>query len=793
MKRWLAVTLLSIPAVAGPAGDTARAIRENTFDRSECYRVRDLSLIRGDVRIYLTDGYLMFSRPVAGRRVAAVFTADVQGGDAEVIVMPPTKGERRALASFTGTPNLNEHFKDAIFIGAGDLYGELTGQMGVSPANRKVAEMAPLLDEKWGGVLRNLSSSYEARLTLDLLSGVPASETFFSGIFTGPKTGNFDVLYDPRAPEQVAVGQVTNRNNRTFFNIWTSFEARGKPRRESAFYFDVLLSDYRITATVAPDLTMSATTKVKLKLRRDRMAVIGFDIAREMKVESVSIDGVPAEVLQRESLRGNLTRGGNDLFLVAPAEPLVAGREYEFEFHHSGNVIHDAGDRVLYVLARGNWYPAHGLQYANFDLQFRYARDLDLVSAGEVVEDSTDGEWRITRRRTSVPVRMAGFNLGSYLHARSKKGPYVVEVYANRSLERALQPRTTLAPLIVPDPAGSRRRPIEPQMPVVAPTPNPAAHLQKIASEVADALDFMAARFGPPALPFLTVSPIPGTFGQGFPGLIYLSTLSYLRGTPAAAKFTGNQEVFFTEVLQAHETAHQWWGNVISATGYHDYWLMEALANYSALLYLESRKGPKVLEQALEQYRNELMLKNEAGQVVDAAGPIVLGTRLENSLEPRAWRAVTYGKGSWILHMLRGMMGDERFLRMLGDFRRKFDKQEVSTEEFRLFAAAYLPAKAGDMKLEGFFDQWVYNTGIPVLKMSYSVKGRAPALRVTGTVTQSEVGEDFSTMVPVEIQFSRGKQVHWVRTSSEPVEFSVPVKQAPVRVLLDPHFATLRR
>ena len=51
----------------------------------------------------------------------------------------------------------------------------------------------------------------------------------------------------------------------------------------------------------------------------------------------------------------------------------------------------------------------------------------------------------------------------------------------------------------------------------------------------------------------------------------------------------------------------------------------------------------------LENYRDLLLAKNDAGQPVDSTGPIVLGTRLESSIEPRAWRAITYGKGSWII------------------------------------------------------------------------------------------------------------------------------------------------
>ena len=99
----------------------------------------------------------------------------------------------------------------------------------------------------------------------------------------------------------------------------------------------------------------------------------------------------------------------------------------------------------------------------------------------------------------------------------------------------------------------------------------------------------MASRFGPPALPHLTVSPIPGAFGQGFPGLIYLSTLAYFKSVPGTrVGGSPSAELFYQDVLQAHETAHQWWGNRVAGATYRDNWLMEALANYSALLYLEN-------------------------------------------------------------------------------------------------------------------------------------------------------------------------------------------------------------
>src|SRR5579872_4691403 len=149
------VTLLFLaqaPLAAGPAGDLARSIRENSLDRDQAYRVRDLTLIKEDIRIYLTDGYLIFSKPVAGRPIAAVFTTDVENGDGEVLALPPTLAERRSLASYIGTPNLDEHFQAVVFFFTGDVYHELTSQIPNNPTNRKAPEMGALMDEQWSPV-----------------------------------------------------------------------------------------------------------------------------------------------------------------------------------------------------------------------------------------------------------------------------------------------------------------------------------------------------------------------------------------------------------------------------------------------------------------------------------------------------------------------------------------------------------------------------------------------------------------------------------------------------------------
>jgi aminopeptidase N len=320
------------------------------------------------------------------------------------------------------------------------------------------------------------------------------------------------------------------------------------------------------------------------------------------------------------------------------------------------------------------------------------------------------------------------------------------------------------------------------------PGPNPAARLAELSSEVGAALEFMAQHFGPPPLKTLAVSPIPGVFGQGFSGLVYLSTLAYLNPSDRPPGWQSeSSRTFFSELLHAHETAHQWWGNLVTAESYQDEWVMEALANYSALMVLEKRKGRRALNAVLDEYRNNLL-------PVESFGPIIWGTRLISSQTPGAWRVITYEKGSWILHMLRGRLGDEPFLKMLGELAKRKRFQPLSTEEFRVIAAEFVPKGADDPKLEIFFDQWVYGTGVPALNLQYSVHGKAPKVRVRGKVIQTEAGEEFTAYVPVEVQLPGKRSVRqWVRTSSDPVEFEIPLKAAPVKVLLDPGNTVLKR
>jgi Peptidase family M1 domain len=766
----LLLLLLTLRGNATTAADLARQLQQISLDPDQCYRVIELNFAREDLKIYLNSGFLIFSKPVAGVATAAVFVANQEGGDAELLLMPPVRSERLSLATFTNSPNLNEHFKTAVMIFSDDTAKELLSQIQANPSMKKSPEMAELMMAPWTSIVRNLSDSFVSRLVNDLISGDRKSGLFYMAL-SGLQLGTFDVLYDPTAHEQIFAGRLTYNDNRTYFDTWTSFPSRsargGSPAGGPKYGVD----NFRIESTIDTDLMLKAVTRFTLTPKRPLGLSLPFSISNNMHATAASVDGRPVEVFQRESIRSNLIKSNdNDLILLVTDTPLDPAQPHEIEIHHEGHVILDAGAGVYFVASRGAWYPRVGTEFARYDLTFRYPKNLTLVATGALVDDHVEGDWRITRRKTDVPVRFAGFNLGDFQSISVEQKGYKIDVYANRHLESALETKGS-SPSSAPRP-GSAADPT---------AANAAPRLELLAKDVADALEFMTARFGSPPLPYLAVTPIPGNFGQGFPGLVYLSTLAYLNPEQRPASLrTQSHETFFSELLEDHETAHQWWGNMVVPAGYQDEWLVESLANYSALLLLEKNKGTQAVDAVLADYKNHLLAKLESGRTLESAGPITWGFRLQSSIAPHAWRTVTYEKGTWIVHMLRRRLGDEKFLAFLRELCSRYRFNTVSTEQFRELAAQYTPPGSPDPSLKGFFDNWVYGTGIPSVKLTSAFHG----LKLTGTLIQQNVDDDFSTFVPLEVRTRNQRTVYWLPTAGEPSPFSIPLKAPPTKVAL---------
>jgi len=770
------------PTFAVTAADLGDEIEHTTLDPAECFRVLDLNFNKEDVKVYLASGYLIFTKPIRGQHLGAVFVAGAEGGDADILLLPPTPSERSSLATFTNSPNLEEHFKSAAFVFTDGTADNLLAQLQNNPAAKNSPDMGRLLAEGWNSVLRNLISSFETRVVYDVLSSQPENGIFYMAI-AGKQLDNFDVLYDPTAQDQILVGKLGYHENRAYFNIWTSFQARSFRNRAPARSVSYGLGNFRIESVIQPDLRMQVVTHATLTLQTPRpQSALPFNLSTNMGVTAAMVDGKPVEIFDRESLRSNLIRRSDDRqYLLVSGSPLDPATPHEIEIHHQGAVIRNAGNDVYYVASRGTWYPRTGNGLANYDLTFRYPKNLTLAATGTTVEQRMEGDWNLTRVKTDTAVRFAGFNLGNFQSVVKEHAGYRIELYANRQLESGLAPRQVLpAPATQPDPF--ERRPPKGTNSVTPPPPprppDPAARMNQLTGNLEDMLDFMTQEFGPTPIRHLAVTPIPGGFGQGFPGLIYLSTLAYINPSQLPPELRERSErTFYSDLLEAHEIAHQWWGNLVVPASYHDDWLIESLANYSALLLLERNKGVKALEAVLDGYRTHLLTKTNSGRTLESAGPIVWGYRLESSLAPDAWRSVTYEKGTWIVHMLRRRLGDEKFLALLREI--SSGHHSIGTEEFRELASQYAPASP-DHDLKIFFENWVYGTGIPAVKLSYSWRGA----KLSGAIAQQDVDDSFAAFVPVEVQNGSTTTVYWLPTGSDPAPFSIPLKSPPGKVTL---------
>ncbi len=769
----------------GQAADLSKALHHVELDPEACYKVRDLSFERGGVRLFLTDGYVIFSRPIRGRRTAAVYRALDSGDDAEFILRPPVRSERAALAQATGSPNLNSHFALAVMLFTDETAEELTRQIESGLVKRR-PEQGLIISSQSSETVRNLLKSFETRMIGDLL-GERSQTGFFFATLASKDYGNMDLLFDPLSPEPLVAGAVDSGKGSMEFRIWTNYAPPNFVPPEPK----ATVGNYRIDATLGPDLHLEVATRATVRAGAAPVdGALVFELAPEMTIESASMDGRPVEVFRRESLRANLIgRRSNEPFLIVLPEPLPPGSAHEIEIRHGGKVIRRAGNDVFFVAARTNWYPVHNPQFTTFDLTFRSPKAWQVVATGEEVEDRVEGDTRVVRHVTKSPVRLAGFNVGDYASVRVERGGYKVEVCANKALEPNLATRAT-SYIMVP-PAWPSRGPVRRTselIAVTAPPPDPRGRLALLAQTMATDFEWMAQQFGPPPLNSLVASPIPGFFGQGFPGLLYLSTVLYLNepDRPASMR-SGAMTTFYNEILHSHEISHQWWGNLVTSGSYRDDWLMEALANYTAWMVLERKKGARALEDQLEAALSSLRVTRE-DKPIESFGPLTWGSRLQSSTAPDPWRPIIYEKGGWVIHMLRRRMGDAAFMKMLAALVSRFSYKPITTEQFREHAAGFLPPGTPDPHLGNFFDHWVYGTGIPQLNVTTSVRGKAPSVDLKVTVTQSGVGEDFSVDLPVEIRFSGAAKpiVKWIRTGPDPVVLSLRLRSAPSKVEVAP-------
>jgi len=779
-----------------------RALTELRPDPAQVYAIHELNLRRDIVNLRLTEGKLAFLKALDGRITGAVFT-----GRGHVYATPHDRDERQSLAQFLGVPILDLTFSRTYMRFTDGTAAEIQQQLNAAGVT---ASSDPQFAESWEPVVGNLNSWHSLRIMFDWLSADPLPY-FYAGI-ESDLVGPFDVLVDRRRTEGVLLGQPRFLNGAHAYDTWASFRAQGAPKPPPESFAPL---SYRVDTVIAEDLSLEGKTAMQLRTVRSGERFVPLELSRNLAVEEVKLgDGRSLVYFQNEDLsRRDILRQGNDSLIIALPATAKSGEEFQIEVKYRGSVITEAGNGVEFVGERGTWY-AHiggGDHFVPFDLTFRWPKRFTLVATGSRVESREEGDFRAGRWQSQVPFALAGFNLGEYKTETAGADRPKVQLYANPQLESVLlellRKSNAAGGRVVPPAVGSPRDPAKFSVPE-APQPSPAAVLKRLGSEISDSIHFFETLNGPFPFDHLDVSQIPGSFGQGWPGLLYLSTLVFLAPETQAQAGVGQRMQQETrELMPFHEVAHQWWGNVVGSASYRDTWIQEGLASYLALMYADSRKpGEHRLTTWLENFRQQLVAEIPGTkEIVGDAGPLTFSARLTSSKAPNAYEAVTYGKGAWVIHMLREMLRDpsakdpdEKFRMLLQSILTEHRFHTISTSQFERAVEQLMTPEMdleGSHSMDWFFDEWVRGTGIPRYKVEFQVRPHGQEFLVTGKLLQTGVDDIFTAAVPLYGGKPGGKleRLGAVVTTGPETRFRFVSKTRPPQIVVDPHMTILCR
>jgi aminopeptidase N len=283
--------------------------------------------------------------------------------------------------------------------------------------------------------------------------------------------------------------------------------------------------------------------------------------------------------------------------------------------------------------------------------------------------------------------------------------------------------------------------------------------------EFSKAMIYFTSLFDAPPKRNLTVVETEAGAPNGYsaPGLIFLSP--------------GGMGKEVNIKLVANQVARQWWGTLLSPASRNHLWIENGLARYSELLYVEHVNGPGAMQQQVHDTYVEALTVDQP--------PLIQAARLED-YSPEFW-AATAGKGAAVLNMLRAVMGDDNFMKLLKALPEKFEWKQISTDDFRKLAE-----QVSEQNLNFFFVNWIESSGAPEFKLEYTVFRTQKGFRVVGKISQDL--DTFSMPVTVHIETEGNPEEKMVQVVGTSSEFSIDTfgKPRPGGVTLDPKTQVLR-
>ncbi|MEJ2636275.1 MAG: M1 family aminopeptidase [Calditrichia bacterium] len=240
------------------------------------------------------------------------------------------------------------------------------------------------------------------------------------------------------------------------------------------------------------------------------------------------------------------------------------------------------------------------------------------------------------------------------------------------------------------------------------------------------------------------------------------------------------------ETVYAHELSHQWFGDLVTCKDWNDIWLNEGFATFSEALWLERSQNISAYHSYVNSYLGS----------IDSWGTQPVYRYTIDSPNYIFDRTV-YTKGMWVLHMLRHILGDEVFFKIMHDYPNdpEFRFKNATTTQFQNYCEMI-----SGQDLEWFFQEWIYKPLFPVYEWGYDISQEASAYNVLLKIDQQpNTSGNYRAPIfkmPIDIVLEYADQSSDTVTVWDSLQtqiFNIPTAQEPVQVLFDPDKWVLKK
>jgi Peptidase family M1 domain/Carboxypeptidase regulatory-like domain len=793
----------------------------------DSFKIENMSLGLDVGVLYFKSGVLTLLAPVNGLDTGAVFT-----GEGHFSLKPVTTLDQRELSRRIGASAVDEDFTSVVIRYTRDFTAQVRGLGTEKTATPSAAQD---VFRRWKERVRRSTDSpinfTEDTFDDESMDNVDAEElaalynpkhpAFFNAFIQG--TSHKDLRYFIRlrvgaipqmdSPEEVAL--INFGGDSMEDGIWYAEHLKSEiashtadSREDRRIY---AAHAYKIETDIARNDHLFSRATITLSALIPGERLIKFDLLPRLRVTRVTDqNGKDFHFVQE----GHKQDGS---FYAILDEPFEVGSQHDITVEYEGDkVLFDAGNGSYYVEARTAWYPnVDGFNEKSlFDLTFKVPLHNKVISVGKLESESTEDGFAVSHWVTPTPVAVAGFNYGQYLPATidDPKTHYNISGYYLPELPDYLKRFSGSNALPGQPPGGAE--PGDMRMNALG-AMSPKKMTDFMLDQTRAQMELCTYYFGRGPYDTINVTEQPDfNFGQSWPGLIYLPIMAYIDSTQRWMLFNqiSQEGNGFVREVTPHEVAHQWWGHSVTWASYHDVWLSEGFAEFSAGLFLERAVGEKWQHDYIDfwdRQKRHVLDKNNFGISPNDAGPLWMGTRLISPKSLNAYQGDVYSKGAYVLSMLRSIMYDDTatkpddkekaFIDTMHDFVETHRSAPASTESFIAVVNKHVPARLDLMKngrLDWFFQEWVFGTDVPKYEFKYeSTPGDGKSVRIRMTVTQSEVTPNFAMFVPVFADFGQGmvrlNQLEMVGNSTRTVDFVLPL--APKKVALNYYKEILER